>query len=263
MGHRLCMLRSLPIVVRATAVVLATATCCAPPRSANLAPPDTPPVQSVPASLGDGAWLDLSPAGFEEWLPAVGDLEPQTASTLDQLASLAAGDTRPADALRATLVLATLKDEAAAERLANQLEARHPHAERHADAADTAAAAALASSPFATTLNIGPRLAALAADANPHPDLEVRTECARTALLLGHTEVAAFLLRLTRLGTRLGRDRDGDWHPPVTTTWSRNRAAEALAEFLDIPCPYRGDSSLAQREAAALQLEEAWLAAEK
>jgi len=241
---------------------LACAACAAP--KASLATRTAPAFQKeAPASLESDPWRTTSAAAFELWLPRVAELPPQSASQLDALAATSGQDTDPMAAARAALILARLDDEAAAARLADQLEALHPHPERNADASDTIAAAALATSRFATALDAGPRLAALALDSSAHPDLEVRTECARAALRLGHTEVAPFLLRLTRLGTALGRERDGDWHSSLTTTWSRNRAAETLADYLGIACPYRGDSSLAQREAAALALEAAWKEAQR
>ena len=209
-------------------------------------------------TLRDVPWQTMGNAAFEAWLPSVAAL---LAAELDALADLAATSDDPtsaATALRATLILARLDQEAAAARLADQLEARQPHAERYADAADVTAAAYLGTSSFAASLDLAARLAQLVDDASAHPDLEVRTECARAALLLGNDTVGPFLLRLTRLGTRLGAERDGDWHSSSTTSWARSRAAEALAERLGIASPYRGDASLAQREAAALTLEAAW-----
>jgi hypothetical protein len=244
-------------------VSLAAASCATHPVRLDSAADPRSPGQALQAeaSLATNTWSHLTPAAFESWLPAVATHPDPTPVELDNLTALAAADTDPTAALRAVLILATLNTEPAAAHLAEQLEARHAHPERHADAADVTAAAYLSSSSFAAPLDIGARLAALAAkDSSAHPDLEVRTECARGALLLGHDEVAPFLLKLTRLGTNLGRERDGDWRSPVTTTWSRDRAAEALAEALDIPCPYHGDSSLAAREAAALALEKTWQA---
>ena len=102
------------------------------------------------------------------------------------------------------------------------------------------------------------RLAALANDADPHPDLEVRVECARSALFLGDESVGPFLLRVLRLGTQLGLDRDGTWRSAITTTWSRHRAGEALADYLGVDTPYHGDAPLTDREDAALELEALW-----
>ena len=219
------------------------------------------PAQANQPRPSTTAWQSLSPAAFEAWLPSVALSPALPAEELDQLADLAAASNDDAPtALRAALILATLDREPAAARLADLLEARRPHPERPADAADVAAAAYLGTCAFAETLDLAARLAVLASDAGAHPDLEVRTECARSALFLGRNDVAPFLLRLTRLGTVLGRERDGDWHTHTTTTWSRNRAAEALAERLGIPCPYRGDASLVEREQAARALEAAWRA---
>lgn len=202
-------------------------------------------------------WRSMHPVTFEAWLPSLSST-PITQAQLNALAQVAAQDELPIDALRATLILAHLDQRPAAALLIKQLESRHKHPQRPNDAADVTAAAYLGTCAFTSGLQIPKRLSALAKDQEPHPDLEVRTECARAALLLGRDDVADFLFKLTRLDTQLGRTRDGDWHSTITTTWARTRAAEALAERLAIPCPYRGDASLAHREQAALTLEAAW-----
>jgi hypothetical protein len=196
---------------------------------------------------------------FLETVPRHGELSEDLYA---QLSAQMERDDQAQLAMRAALVLARVETRASATRLLAQLEARHEHPERPADAVDVVAAASLASSPYATDLSIATRLELLADGSEPHPDLEVRTECARTALLLGNRAVAPFLLRLTRLDTPLGLARDGAWHATEFSTWSRNRAAETLAEVLGIACPYRADNHLPGREAAAKALEDAWLAAE-
>lgn len=199
---------------------------------------------------------------FEAFLETVSRHGELSEDLYDQLGAQMERDDQAQLAMRAALVLARVSTRASAQRLLAQLEARHEHPERPADAVDVVAAASLATSPFATELSVATRLALLADGAAPHPDLEVRAECARTAILLGNRAVAPFLLRLTRLDTPLGLARDGAWHATEFTTWSRNRAAETLAEVLGIPCPYRADNNLAGREAAAQALEDAWQGAQ-
>ncbi|MFT5080035.1 MAG: hypothetical protein ACI84E_000688 [Planctomycetota bacterium] len=171
--------------------------------------------------------------------------------SLNQVAS------EPGDAeiqMRIVLILAACRTQDADGILLDMLTARTPIPTRHADAAHVVAAAHLAASAVPSAPDT---LVALATGAYPHPDLEVRTECARSALAHGRIEVVPALLAITRLGTPQGIERDGDWHTGQLTTWARNRAAEALAEYAGIPCPYRGDASIQQREEASLALEAA------
>lgn len=222
---------------------------------------DSPDTDPLPATSSLPGWRTASPLEFETLLnslPSRGDFD---AALYDQLAAALADDSTPVTAVRAALLLAR-RDTAQADRvLLAQLEARHPHPSRPADAGDVVAAAHLATSPRAAALDAAPRLAALADGPGAHPDLEVRTECARSALLLGDQRVAPYLMRLVRLDTPLGLARDGAWQATQFTSWVRNRAAETLCEVLGMDCPYRADASLDQRETAAHTIEEAWAAA--
>lgn len=260
-------------------VVFALVSCVATPeeRSASPNPSGTDSVQGatqedLPTFYGDLLWspikgwktcpridfenmlafqLAAPPASLTE--DSLASLSSMTAAWLEQTAS------EPGHAelqMRAVLILAACRTPDADGMLLDLLSARTPIPTRHADAAMVVAAAHLALS----TVSTAPAtLTALACGSNPHPDLEVRTECARSALGHSRTEVIPTLLSITRLGTPLGLARDGDWHTAQLTTWSRNRAAEALAEYAGIPCPYRGDGSIEQREAASLALEAALL----
>ena len=182
---------------------------------------------------------------------------PLPTGTLDGLTDLAGDPDRHEPALRAALLLATLDDPGADERLLTLLERREERPERPADAALVNAAARLGlARPVDDDRRA--RLAALALDPDPHPDLEVRVECARSALLLGDESVGPFLMKVTRLGTPLGLERDGPWRSAVVTTWSRHRAAEALAEHLGVVSPYHGDATVPDRERGALALEAFW-----
>lgn len=222
---------------------------------------DSPDTQAAPRVSLPAGWETASLLAFEAELSSVPQRGEFDDASYQSLQRTLQDDADPTVSVRAALWLAAVDSERADRILLAQLQARRPHPERPADAADVVAAAHLARSSRAAELGVPAALAELADGALPHPDLEVRTECARGALLLGRTEVAPFLLRLTRLDTPLGRARDGAWHPVALTTWSRSRAAETLAEALGIPCPYRADASLADREAGALELEAAWTAA--
>jgi len=217
--------------------------------------------EDLAATSLPAGWESSSLLAFEAELKTVSELGDFDDASYQALQRALQDDTAPTVAVRAALLLAAQDSLRADQLLLEQLESRQPHPDRPADAADVVAAAHLARSSRAEILDIPAILAQLADGDAPHPDLEVRTECARGALLLGRTEVAPFLLRLTRLDTPLGLARDGAWHSVALTTWSRSRAAEALAEVLGIPCPYRADASLADREAGALELEAAWAAA--
>lgn len=224
---------------------------------AQLAPTEQAPRSEAPWTPPPG-WRTSDRLGFEATLAELDASAPQQPepAALQRLAAVAADPERHELALRAALLLATLDHPRADAALAELLEAREPRPTRPADAALCLAAARLGLSSFAAELDLVPRLEALCLDGAPHPDLEVRVECARSALLLGSTAPQDFLLRVLRLGTPLGLERDGAWRDATTTTWSRHRAGEALAEQLGVPSPYHGDAPLAEREAAALELEQ-------
>ncbi|MDF1800738.1 MAG: hypothetical protein P1V81_16305 [Planctomycetota bacterium] len=221
--------------------------------AATQAPQPEPPAPWTPPP----GWRTSDRPHFEATLAALDATAPRTPdpAALELLTELAGDPVRNELALRAALLLATLDHPRADAALAELLEAREPRPSRPADAALCVAAARLGLSPFAAELDLVPRLEALCQDGAPHPDLEVRVECARSALIQGSTAPVDFLLRVLRLGTPLGLERDGAWRDATTTTWSRHRAGEALADLLGIRTPYNGDASLAAREVAALELE--------
>ena len=95
----------------------------------------------------------------------------------------------------------------------------------------------------------------LAVGARPHPDLEVRVECAATALSAGFKEVVPFLLQVLRIDTFAGQRDQRDFAVSPTTAWARGRAAEALSAYAGVPLTYRFDGPIAHREEAAAQLE--------
>lgn len=211
-----------------------------------------------PAAAGEPAglradWSALSPAAFERWIDALDGplaLDPRARGEL-----ALALDEPGAAGVHAAVLLGRQRTPEAAELLLARLERRVASAERNGDAADVVAARALALSSAARAL--APRLEALAVGERPHPDLEVRVECAASALALGRDAVQPLLLRVLLLGTELGRGSEAELGTSPTTAWARGRASAALAARAGIPDPYRADASLAARVDAVRVLREA------
>ena len=91
---------------------------------------------------------------------------------------------------------------------------------------------------------------------HPHPDLEVRTECAAAALELGRRGGVPYLLQVLRIGTWAGRSDVWEIQPGQNTAWARSRAAEALSRAAGVPCSFSTDASIADREREAAALAE-------
>ena len=193
--------------------------------------------------------LELDAPRFEAFLLArlPGPLPPAELATLSE----AFGST-PHRATRAALLLAASRSAAASEALLARLETRAEAPERHADAGDVTAAAALARGPLAE--RCAERLLELADGPRPHPDLEVRTGCAIAALTLGRWEAIDFLLRVLRIDTP-SASRQGPITQSTTTAWPRGRAGEALSRAAGVPFEDWSDRSLTEREANADRLE--------
>ncbi|MFT7487533.1 MAG: hypothetical protein ACI9F9_003394, partial [Candidatus Paceibacteria bacterium] len=103
--------------------------------------------------------------------------------------------------IRAAVLLAH-GDQAAGECMLTHLERRREEPERSGDAAEIIAAAglvAIAEQQSAPNL-FRDRLRDLAIGQVPHPDLEIRVECAVSALDLGERAVVPFLLRVLHAG---------------------------------------------------------------
>lgn len=156
-------------------------------------------------------------------------------------------------AMRAALLLAHSRDPQAAGLLLARLEDRIKGTERNSDGADVVAAASLAAWPQGgryanalSDLSIGER---------PHPDLEVRVECASAALARGRTETCSFLLRVLRAGTPAEELELQDWTPKETMAWAKSRSATALSRHLGVPVSFRADASYQDqlREIAAIE----------
>ena len=144
-------------------------------------------------------------------------------------------------AMRAALLLGHSRDPEAAEVLIARLEERVEGPERDSDGADVVAAATLAAWPSGA--NCTARLAALSVGETPHPDLEVRVECAGSALARGDESVIPLLLRVLRASTPAQHDDPPDWTPKPTMAWSKSRAATALSWHLGVPVQFLADSS--------------------
>lgn len=100
------------------------------------------------------------------------------------------------------------------------------------------------------------RLVALSQGAAPHPDLAVRVECARTALLAkGDRAVVPFLLSVLRAETPAQEKSPITWPRITTLAWVKTRAAEALSQAATAELRFRPDGSWAHQAAEAARLE--------
>ncbi len=194
-------------------------------------------------------WREMEPFAFEELVFRLFPTETETplAEPVRRELQAALAET-PATSVRAAVLLGRSRDPAAGQILAARLEQRVAGAERISDSGDVVAAGALV--PLCDAALAG-RLAALAIGPAPHPDLDVRVECARTALRAGRDDVAPFLLSVLRIGTRAGRAEGTFWPPPPHTAWPRERAAEVLAWRAGLENHYSADASLDDRDREA------------
>lgn len=208
-------------------------------------------------------WRSLAPRAFEEWVLAT---LPETLATpihkaslrelaraLEEVSAPAPGGGQDPVAVRAAVILGRSLHPASASVLIRRLERRALGPERWSDAGDCVAAAALAR--FPNPRRYAQRLVPIAMGKDPHPDLEVRVECAATALHAGFRQVIPFLLQVLRIDTYAGQDDRRDFAVSPTTAWARGRAAEALSAYAGVPLGYRFDGSIAHREEEAAKLE--------
>jgi len=245
-----------PLLALVAAAVLGCRTSSAPPPPAEPAvrelPVQEPRVDEVaPAERRLPAdWRERGAWDFEAYVATL-ERAPWTAGSRFVLA--AALDEQDAGSVRAALLLAWGAD-ASRELLLAHLESRQPQPRRADDAAEVVAAAALGR--WGDPALAAP-LARLAAGTPPHPDLEVRVECAAAALDLGETSVVPFLLRVLHAGTPAELEDPGDWPPTETLAWAKSRAAEALSRRAGHPSRFRPDGSFAHQmeEADALARE--------
>lgn len=217
------------------------------------------PLVSADAALPHRTWFPppnwdrLSLEAFEELVER--ELPPDVVTRFPKetvaelMRALDAMDQR---SLRAVILLARSRSHRTAEALLDRLEKRVEGPRRESDAADCVAAAALARFPVPERYAV--RVAALAAGPRPHPDLEVRVECAASALAHGRDEVIPFLLKVLRIDTPAGLEDRRDFIASPTTAWPRATAARALSARAGLPVTYQSDAPLVhrEREAAAL-----------
>lgn len=243
-------------------LLVLVAGCTVPPAAPE--PPPAPTLaRGTTLALRDD-WRSSAPLEFERWVLAAlpeGSATPFDAPARAELAAALEEVTRPrADggpepvAVRAAILLGRSRHPSSAAILIRRLERRVLGPERWSDCGDTLAAAALAR--FPDPRRYAQRLVPLATGSRPHPDLEVRVECAATALHAGFTEVVPFLLQVLRIDTHAGEADLRDFPVAPTTAWARGRAAEALSIYAGVPLTYRTDDSIAAREREAAKLEQ-------
>jgi hypothetical protein len=204
----------------------------------------------APARALRDDWARSSPSSFEQRLAELGLAAWNPAAIATLKTALDGGDLK---AVRAAVLLAH-GAENSRETLLLRLESRVLSPERAGDAGDVVAAAALARwADEKTSL----RLAALAVGERPHPDLEVRVECAAVALngQAGEeaSRLARWLVRVLHAGTPAEAGDAPDWTPTTFLAWAKGRAAAALAERAGIPNRFCADGSFAEQLEVALE----------
>ena len=156
--------------------------------------------------------------------------------------------------VRAAAILARSLDPRAGEALLARLERRVDRL-MESPAGDVVAAAAF--SRGSTARDAAARLDALASGRTAHPVLEVRLECAASALVLGRDGAITFLLDLLREGTLFATAKPDwkriDWTTPRLERVQR-RAAVVLSARAGIPATYRVEASMAARQAEVTRL---------
>lgn len=208
-------------------------------------------------------WRTSSPEEFWEWVRSAFPEDQATPieknglrelqKALDEVATPLPEGARDPLAVRSAVILGRSRYASCAAILIRRLEKRVLGPERWSDCGDAVAAAALAR--FPDPARYAQRLVPLACGSRPHPDLEVRVECAASALHAGFTQVIPFLLQVLRIDTYAGQADRRDFAVSPTTAWARGRAAEALSTYAGVPLTYRFDGSIANREEEAAKLE--------
>ena len=242
-----------PLLALLALLAIAGASCGTP--APGIRPPSPPPAPAdPPASANLLGWDEVSPLAFEELVEAELPDGRVTALGEFQIAGLErALDEQSPLSVRAAVILGRSRTTAAARVLLARLEKRVLGPARNSDAGDTVAAAALLHFPEAR--RHAERLEALSIGSNPHPDLEVRVECACTALALGRDAVVPFLLVVLRIGTWKGLEDERDFPASDTTAWARGRAAIALSRRAEVPVTYCTDAAIGDRELEVEKLQ--------
>lgn len=242
-------------------VLLALAACrSGPARDAEGAQPGLP---RGPELVLPPDWQSSSPESFAAWVTTALPEDRATPiekyglralqKALDEVSTPLGDGAQDPLAVRAAVILGRSRHTTAASILIRRLEKRVLGPERWSDCGDCVAAAALAR--FPDPARYAQRLVPLAVGPDPHHDLEVRVECAATALHAGFTQVIPFLLQVLRIDTYAGQADRRDFTVSPTTAWARGRAAEALSACAGVPLTYRFDGPIAQREEEAARLE--------
>lgn len=213
------------------------------------ASPDEGPRTPLPAG-----WDTVEPFAFEDLLAGLAPgPEPIYFDRAGRLALQDALERMDATSVRAALLYAHSRHPKSGARLLKRLKARVVGPARGSDAGDVVAAAALARFPNASELYLD-GLRDLAAGRRPHPDLEVRVECAASALALGDDAPIPFLLKVLRIDTYAGSADERDFETSENTAWARGRAAEALSRRAGVPVTFQPDGSIPDREREVARL---------
>lgn len=215
--------------------------------------PTTRPERDLPA-----AWATAPPAAFEALVAEVSAAGSDFAwSPAARAALVEALGREDRVAVHAAVLFAHAHDPGSSEALLARLEVREARPEaaaRSLDAGDVVAAAALETLPLDAERLA--RMTALVVGPEPHPDLEVRVEIARSALARGEDAVILFLLRVLRALTPAEAEDPPDWKRITTLAWAKSRAAEALAARAGEPASgFRPDASWEDQMRAADRLE--------
>ncbi len=220
------------------------------PIEAEATATELPAVPAEPTRFLPDAWSSQAPWDFEQ---SVARLVPGTWSIEDRT-TLGSALKRPDQVSIRAAVLLGFGGIDSAHVILSYLEERIEEPAREADAAEVVATRALARFPEDS---IRERLRLLAVGGIPHPDLEIRTECACVALEMGERQVIPFLLRVLHAGTPAQLTDPIDWSPKQTLAWSKGRAAASLSRVAGVPNEFQADGPWAAQNAQAQALAEA------
>ncbi len=225
----------------------------APPRERE---PEAPPAPAPPVECAVPAnWEGMDSVAFERLVHAIsaaGGSRWNAAARMELSQALTRADP---GSVRAAVLLAHDPGPDSMEVLLARLEARVRAGSRAREGADIIAAAALEG-------RVGEsrraRLLELVDGKRPHPDLEVRVECARILAIDGSDEVLPFLFRVLRVQTPDQELDAPDWEPTTTLYWVKFRAAEALSARAGLPMSFQPDASFSDQAVQARILAEAY-----
>jgi len=240
---------------------LATVTACSITNRLGLTEPEARRPETAATDDGGFApwpdWLALGPRSFEERVEALAAQPKPWLLARQGLTQLVEALGQPGlPATRAAVLLAhaaAAGDEAAREALLTRLERRAYAPSRSEAAGDIVAAAALGAHTGAA--KVAARLAELVTGPRPHPELDVRVECAAAVLGAQRDEVVPFLLAVLRAETPAQGALD--WPRTTSLAWAKLRAADALAVRAGQAHEFRPDASWQDQMDAADSIEAA------